>query len=309
MSVDALRWAMRVEGVAATGKLVLIMLGDYANEAGVSYPRQVTLAKRVGLSRETVGRLLKGLEDAGFVSETEAPAKVKARAKRGRFPVKAYKLHLDRVRVTARDSAAAEPSPCDETSHGPCDKTSHGEQAPPCEIPSHGPCDELSHGERPPCDEISHVRVTKSHTDHVTNSHVAIRSELQGSELQRGTEEKKKTALLVRRRRPTDEELDELQQAVNGALGLSGKFRLPPNRRHWEAIWSGCGGEVTEAVQVALFQAARCRPLGHPVMLDVLAGRYDSLRSGAFQAEDPRLQPPTAEEREAQLRQEMLGNA
>lgn len=72
MSVEALSWAWRQHlGGDAIAKHVLICLADWANDHGdgfqVCWHCQASIATRVEVSRETVRRALKRLEDRGII--------------------------------------------------------------------------------------------------------------------------------------------------------------------------------------------------------------------------------------------------
>lgn len=283
MSVDGLRWAMRVKGLTTSQKMLLIFLGDYANEQGVSYPRHETLAERSSLTRETTTRLLKSLEQNGLICPVELPAAGRKRAgNTGRFTLKAYKLHMDRTRpvvgAAALEVAAAPVAPCDIRSQGESGDGA-GPETPPCDVGSHGPCDERSRGEASPCDIRS--------LDHVTLDHrpiIGIRTS-EGSELLNPREKEKEPLSLptVRRRPGTNEEIDSLQQTVNQALGLTGKARLPAIWNLWDSIWRYCSGDLEEAATVARHGAAQCGKAGNPLSLVTLERRYLDWRSGAYQ--------------------------
>ena len=73
MSIRALNWAFDVvdhDDLNATLKLVLITLANYADENDETYPKQITIAKKVKLTRQTVCSSLRKLEDLGLVSQT-----------------------------------------------------------------------------------------------------------------------------------------------------------------------------------------------------------------------------------------------
>lgn len=71
MSIVAVGNALRVEGLTSTEKLVLVVLADYSDEEGRSFPKQVTIAKSVGCTREHVNRVIKKLAEAGLLRVAE----------------------------------------------------------------------------------------------------------------------------------------------------------------------------------------------------------------------------------------------
>jgi len=71
MSVEAIGYAVKADGLAATDKLVLILIANCSNaDTGLCVPSQRYLAERSGLTRETVNRVVKRLEDAGHLRVT-----------------------------------------------------------------------------------------------------------------------------------------------------------------------------------------------------------------------------------------------
>lgn len=68
MSFQAMAWAVK-QKLPAKEKLTLLMLANYAsNEAGDCYPSISTLVEDTGLSKDSVIRAIKALEDAGLVA-------------------------------------------------------------------------------------------------------------------------------------------------------------------------------------------------------------------------------------------------
>jgi hypothetical protein len=62
MSVDALSWAKKQRAGSPAAKCVLMILADYADEHGVCWPSQETLARESEQSVDSVQRQLKALE-------------------------------------------------------------------------------------------------------------------------------------------------------------------------------------------------------------------------------------------------------
>ena len=67
MSLQAMIWAIEEPNLTPSEKLVLIGYADHSNELGICWPQQNTLADRLGLSRQTVNRATKKLEDKGVL--------------------------------------------------------------------------------------------------------------------------------------------------------------------------------------------------------------------------------------------------
>lgn len=67
MSIEALQWAWKVEGLKMAPKFVLISLADYADESGSCFPGQEKIAERTSCSVDTVARSIRVLEDAGLL--------------------------------------------------------------------------------------------------------------------------------------------------------------------------------------------------------------------------------------------------
>lgn len=68
MSITAINWALNVETGSPTAKLVLIKLADNADDDGVCFPSQTTIARHCELSTDSVSRHVKKLETLGLIS-------------------------------------------------------------------------------------------------------------------------------------------------------------------------------------------------------------------------------------------------
>ncbi|HEX2888035.1 helix-turn-helix domain-containing protein [Vineibacter terrae] len=88
MSNTAQDWARR-QAVKPLQKLLLLLLGNYADQFGRCWPRRRVLARESGLSERTILRVLNELEATGLlrVERRKAP--------NGRDISPAYNLHLD----------------------------------------------------------------------------------------------------------------------------------------------------------------------------------------------------------------------
>lgn len=67
MSVQAITWALDYVAGSVTEKVVLLVLANYANEYGISWPSQKTLADQTALGERTVRRVLAGMEGRGVI--------------------------------------------------------------------------------------------------------------------------------------------------------------------------------------------------------------------------------------------------
>jgi DNA-binding transcriptional regulator YhcF (GntR family) len=71
MSWDAIAWASQQTAGGSTDKLILILLANYADEHGVSFPSHKTLATKAECGLSTVERALRRLSDNGLISITQ----------------------------------------------------------------------------------------------------------------------------------------------------------------------------------------------------------------------------------------------
>jgi DNA-binding transcriptional MocR family regulator len=67
MSVQAISWAMDHRVHSVTEKVILLVLANYANEYGISWPSQRTLAENAACDERTVRRTLVSLEARGVI--------------------------------------------------------------------------------------------------------------------------------------------------------------------------------------------------------------------------------------------------
>lgn len=97
MSYKALTWALEQKVGNPTAKLVLALLADYANNHDyTAFPAQATLAQRAHCSQRQITRLLKTLEQAGFI----------ARFKRGYNTSDIIQLNVTAAIATASPASA-----------------------------------------------------------------------------------------------------------------------------------------------------------------------------------------------------------
>jgi len=68
MSIECLNQALKVEGLTPTKKLILVILGNYADEKGTCYPSYGHIAKIIGL-KDTKGiqKTIKEFEQSGLL--------------------------------------------------------------------------------------------------------------------------------------------------------------------------------------------------------------------------------------------------
>jgi hypothetical protein len=66
MSVRVSTWAWKLP-LRGNGKLVLLALADQANDGGVCWPRQSTLAEKCGLGERALHKHLVELESGGYI--------------------------------------------------------------------------------------------------------------------------------------------------------------------------------------------------------------------------------------------------
>lgn len=71
MSFQAMAWAVKQKVGNATGKAILLMLANYADERGECFPSQETLAGECECSIATVARWIKHFEGSGFLTRSK----------------------------------------------------------------------------------------------------------------------------------------------------------------------------------------------------------------------------------------------
>tara|TARA_R100000773_G_scaffold44669_1_gene47239 strand:+ start:13533 stop:14114 length:582 start_codon:yes stop_codon:yes gene_type:complete len=89
MSFEALAWGVRQNTNSAIGKLVLLMICNYANEKGEAYPSQEHLAKLCQCSKRSIVRYIQELEKQNFITIRKE--------KNGAFGFNLYKLNMGLV--------------------------------------------------------------------------------------------------------------------------------------------------------------------------------------------------------------------
>jgi hypothetical protein len=71
MSFQAMAWAVKQKVGNATGKAILLMLANYADEKGKCWPSQETLAEECECSVATVARWLNSFAEMGFLTRVK----------------------------------------------------------------------------------------------------------------------------------------------------------------------------------------------------------------------------------------------
>jgi DNA-binding MarR family transcriptional regulator len=88
MSHKATAWAFQQPARSPTHKLILILLADWADETGLAWPKQATLARNAECSVSTIHRVLADLEADGLFR------RVRTRRRDGRQASDRFHLNL-----------------------------------------------------------------------------------------------------------------------------------------------------------------------------------------------------------------------
>jgi len=68
MSIECLNKALKINGLSPTKKLILVILGNYADEKGTCYPSYKHIAKLIGLNTtKTIQNAIKEFEELGYL--------------------------------------------------------------------------------------------------------------------------------------------------------------------------------------------------------------------------------------------------
>lgn len=89
MSYQATAWASNQQVGNPARKLLLMILAEHADKHGYCWPSQGLLAKKTGMSLDTVQRQTKKLRDDGFLSVTRPPKR------RGQWQTFIYQLKIN----------------------------------------------------------------------------------------------------------------------------------------------------------------------------------------------------------------------
>ena len=68
MSLEAMNWVFTLDGPRLADRLVMLVLADYADQAGRSWPSVRRVAERAGLSMDAARAALRRVERAGYVA-------------------------------------------------------------------------------------------------------------------------------------------------------------------------------------------------------------------------------------------------
>lgn len=71
MSIQAMQWALSFEAENATEKAILLVIANYSDGNGRSYPGQQNIAVQASSSERTVRRVLESLEARGIIAREE----------------------------------------------------------------------------------------------------------------------------------------------------------------------------------------------------------------------------------------------
>jgi helix-turn-helix protein len=71
MSVEAITWAVKYPAENATEKAILLVLANYADGAGASFPGQQSIASLASCGERTVRRVLASFEERGIIRREE----------------------------------------------------------------------------------------------------------------------------------------------------------------------------------------------------------------------------------------------
>lgn len=107
MSWQATAWGQRQTTGSSGRKALLLVLANYADDQGICWPSQETLAKDTEQSVDTVQRQLRKLAELGLIEI------MKRQQGRGRWPRRTYRLNM--LKSTGPQNAArrAEEAPCE----------------------------------------------------------------------------------------------------------------------------------------------------------------------------------------------------
>lgn len=120
MSWQATAWAAKQKAGSPAAKLLLLVLGNYADATGCCWPSQELLAADTEQSVDTVQRQLRKLQAAGLVRKVARPQG------RGRWSGCTYFLSMPGAETTEPQSAArSEPEPTQATQSDHASGTRH----------------------------------------------------------------------------------------------------------------------------------------------------------------------------------------
>jgi hypothetical protein len=105
MTWQATAWALKQRTGSPSAKVVILVLANYANEFGICWPSQKTLAFGTEQSEDSVQRRLRDLEKLGLIR------KRKRKRKDGMWPITEYELLMAEDQINqAANCGTADPS-------------------------------------------------------------------------------------------------------------------------------------------------------------------------------------------------------
>jgi hypothetical protein len=105
MSWQATAWAQRQSTGSSGRKALLLILANYADDQGICWPSQETLAKDTEQSVDTVQRQLRKLAELGLIETMKRPQG------RGRWPSRTYQLNMLKSTEPQNAARPAEEAP------------------------------------------------------------------------------------------------------------------------------------------------------------------------------------------------------
>jgi hypothetical protein len=109
-------WAKRQRTGSATRKLVLLTIADYANDDGVAWPSQRTIAIEAELNERSIRRALEQMETAGLLWREKRPPLPSGQMQSDKIHLN---LHATGQRVRAFSPADSHDIPADTESGKP----------------------------------------------------------------------------------------------------------------------------------------------------------------------------------------------
>jgi len=175
--VRLLTWAFE-QDLPCTEKFLLVALADMADENGKCWPSQASLAKRCGMSRETVNRQIGALLAAGLLTVEQRGSGFGKQANRYTFMCDA-RSHMDVTHdhtcamcdARSHSGNTSEIAPCVTHDHTNLSKkerkkvSSPPSSGPPQAETMHRASDDAPSSTSPPVVEKSHVRGTRLPAD------------------------------------------------------------------------------------------------------------------------------------------------
>lgn len=167
MSWQATAWAVEQVVGPPARKLLLLILANYADEHGICWPSQETLASNTGMSLDTVQRQTKKLQEAGFLTISRPPKR------RGQWQTFVYQLC---IATSARPQNAARSEPATPQNAARPGRNQNGNQAAQlCGLNLQEPPREPSRANGPPEAEASPAALRVNERRETTLNRIARR--------------------------------------------------------------------------------------------------------------------------------------